>query len=183
MIESATRQRYASNLYWHRCLDSKEYDGERMGKGEYYVYLWMHMDGTPFYVGSGKNGRWIAAKGKTRDDRFIAETERMDAVVYQIVTGLGEQEARDIEFCIIHNLSSHGFNLAQRTYNYQRLNEEKKEKQTKKYNKMRNERVAQAEEALNKVLGFERDYDLDGIWKEYDQNYGRLPDYIPSPQK
>lgn len=64
------------------------------GEG-YYVYLWKHIRGDAFYVGSGINKRWVSLSG--RNARFYTELDRGDVAVYKVVNGLTEQEARMYE--------------------------------------------------------------------------------------
>lgn len=171
----------ASNLRWHRCIDSFPHDGVKLGDGECYVYLWMHLNGAPFYIGSGKQNRWLSVGTGARNNLFEKATEKMDAVVYKVATGLDDQEARNIEFCLIHLLTYEGNFLAQRSHNYLIESEKTQIKSHQRYKKLRNFRVVQAERALYNILSIKRDYDLEKIWKEYDEFYAGMDQYIPSP--
>lgn len=60
------------------------------GDGEAYVYLWKHLAGDVFYVGSGVKNRW---KSKYRGNDFLKEIDAGDALVYKVVDGLLRQDA------------------------------------------------------------------------------------------
>ena len=53
--------------------------------GDYYVYLWKHMFGEPFYIGKGKDNRW---KSIQRNDSFTSHINKGDGVVYKVVYGI-----------------------------------------------------------------------------------------------
>lgn len=170
--ESAEARHAASNLLWDRFLASKEYDGYVCGQGDYYVYMWKHIDGTPFYIGSGHGYRWKSHNNNARTREFIREVDKNDAILYKIGVGLEEKEAREIEFCCIHNLTFEGFDLAQITYNYQRLPSEKRMAlQRKKYEKLLKETKAQfVIDRMRSLMFSEADrFDMDRILKFYEQ--------------
>lgn len=64
------------------------------GDDEYYVYLWKHIDGDIFYVGSGKGDRY---KNKNRNDEFLRHIDKGDAVVYIVLCGVDSKTARFYE--------------------------------------------------------------------------------------
>lgn len=101
------------------------------GIGEYHVYMWLHADGTPFYVGSGKGDRW---KSTNRNERFFEETKKLDTWVCKLVDGLTSQEAREAEFCLSHYLTYNGYELANWDNNYHRcINQEQADKRVGKF--------------------------------------------------
>lgn len=75
------------------------------GADEYYVYLWKHICGYVFYVGSGKNNRY---KSKHRNAGFARELDDGDSVVYIVARGLNEENARKIERYISGTMSVNG---------------------------------------------------------------------------
>ena len=64
------------------------------GEDEYYVYLWKHIDGDVFYVGSGKGDRY---RSKNRNDEFLRHIDKGDAVVYIVLCGVDFKTARFYE--------------------------------------------------------------------------------------
>ena len=64
-------------------------------EGESYVYLWKHMDGDIFYVGSGQGERYKNKHG--RSDDFFKHIDKGDAVVYMILSGVDVKTARFYE--------------------------------------------------------------------------------------
>lgn len=81
------------------------------GDDEYYVYLWKHLDGDIFYVGSGKNNRWLT---HLRKDSFMKEIDKGDAVVYKVVSGLNKSSSLLYERYISGSLCKAGYVLANR---------------------------------------------------------------------
>lgn len=81
-----------------------------LGCGPGYVYIWSHMGGDPFYVGSGVNNRWTCLG--SRPEKFYAELDCGDAVVYKVVSGVSVEDARKFERYISLTLGSAGFDLA-----------------------------------------------------------------------
>ena len=77
--------------------------------GDYYVYLWKHMFGEPFYVGKGKGDRW---KNIHRNQTFTAHIEKGDAVIYKVITGLDHESALKYEKYVSWLLSNAGVILA-----------------------------------------------------------------------
>lgn len=76
--------------------------------GEAYVYLWKHIDGDVFYVGSGVGERW---KQKYRGEQFYKEIDKGDAVVYKVLDGVDRATAFFYERYISCSLSEAGFPL------------------------------------------------------------------------
>lgn len=165
MITYANNGMRATNLLFHGCLDYHEPNkwGESSG---WYVYLWKHIDGSPFYVGSGKGDRWLNFKEHSRTNAFIKEIKKRDAIVYKLIDELDEQDARDAESCCIHYLSANGYNLAQTQWNYSLVKkDDRKAERVNTYGeKMKNPICIKAVSVLlEKLKSEENDYDLKEI--------------------
>lgn len=91
-------------------LMAYEKDSVYGGEGEYYVYLWKHAWGDPFYVGSGKNDRWLTKN--PRCDDFYLHLDQADAVVYKILEGVDLHTSRLFEKYVSVNLVEAGYTLA-----------------------------------------------------------------------
>lgn len=65
-----------------------------VGNGNSYVYLWKHILGNVFYVGSGINDRY---KSKNRGKEFLEELDRADVVVYFVATDMDRNMAYKLE--------------------------------------------------------------------------------------
>lgn len=63
--------------------------------GRFYVYLWRHLHGPVFYIGSGTGHRWTTIS--SRNEEFYKHIDKGDAVVYKIIDGVSEEVARTIE--------------------------------------------------------------------------------------
>jgi hypothetical protein len=162
----------ATNLYYSKALKQSENDCVYYGEGEYHVYMWLHADGTPFYVGSGKGYRW---KSTNRNERFFEEAKKLDTWVCKLMDGLTQQQSREAEFCLSHYLSYNGYKLANWDNNYQRsVNERQADRRvgkfvrlmSKEYNKLT---VEQAQKMM-KPLEFECDYNM--VLEQYTFKYG-----------
>lgn len=89
----------------HSCKGGMiEYDGYLKAKsgfasnrddGKFYVYLWRHLNGPVFYIGSGTGKRWISKSARNED--FYRNIDKGDAVVYKVIDGVSEEVARTIE--------------------------------------------------------------------------------------
>lgn len=181
MRKSAENNHYAGNLVWHGCIDCFRNAGiSGLHDGEHYVYLWKHIDGKPFYVGSGKNGRWLNHSDRNRNSAFAEHKKRHDAFVYLVATCMSEQDARDAEFCCIHNLSKRGYDLAQTTGTYGRLNNAQKQRQDARYRKLMQNHVCEkvVDRANELLYPMENKYDLAEILKAYDSYYKRYDDWF-----
>jgi hypothetical protein len=105
----------ASHLH-HRGYLKEDYNAlnvartDLFSKGDHYVYIWRHMNGDPFYVGSGKNNRSRSISAN-RPDRFYGELMALDAVLCYIAADISEKDARFIERYCSFFLSSNGVNL------------------------------------------------------------------------
>jgi hypothetical protein len=109
---------HASEMYLSSCshliglsidgfIAEKDFSTDK-GRGEAYVYLWKHLDGDIFYVGSGVKGR---NRSKNRCDGFLQEIDKGDSVVYTIVSGLTRQEAFLYEKYLTYTLRVAGVDL------------------------------------------------------------------------
>lgn len=128
----ATASYYALLLRYDRAFTRDE---DCQVYGEYHVYMWLHADGTPFYVGSGKGDRWKQATG--RNERFYEETKHLDTFVCKLIDGLTLQEAREAEFCLSHYLTYSGYKLANWDNNYQRcINQQQADKRVAKFERL-----------------------------------------------
>lgn len=70
-----------------------------LGDGDYYVYVWKHAWGEPFYVGSGRGDRWITKA--PRNPQFYYHLDNADAAVYKVVSGMNEETARMCEANVV----------------------------------------------------------------------------------
>ena len=86
--------------------------------GEYYVYLWKHLDGDVFYVGSGKNNRCIQ---RNRGVNFLKHIDKGDAVLYIVAQGLSKNGARFYERYISGCISFTGVQLVNKDNNIERI--------------------------------------------------------------
>lgn len=163
---------YAGRLRYDRAFKREE-DCKRYGDGEYHVYMWLHADGTPFYVGMGKGDRWKNAS--SRNERFFEETKRLDTWVCKIIDGLTSQEAREAEFCLSHYLSYNGYKLANRDNNYHRCVDEKQaDRRVGKYVRLTKKlhNYLTIECAKSKMKPCELPYDLASLREWYVFEYG-----------
>ena len=90
--------------------------------GEHYVYLWKHLDGDIFYVGSGKGNRY---KNKFRNDIFLRHIDQGDSVVYIVLAGVDITTARFYERYISGSLGVAGYTLANGDNNVSRMGVDK----------------------------------------------------------
>lgn len=143
------------------------------GEEEYYVYLWKHAWGGPFYVGSGKNNRWRTKNG--RCDDFYLHLDQADAVVYKVLDGVDAKTAHLYEKYISVSLTQAGYTLANGDYNYEYASEKTQENMKvacEKYSKL--PLSPQVESAVLGILGHEPrcDYRVtDGFIMKYGVNY------------
>lgn len=75
---------------------------------DYYVYALFRLDGSPFYVGKGRQGRWLnheqrAKKGASHKDNIICQIMEVGVSVpkEKLIENLSDAEARQIEIDII----------------------------------------------------------------------------------
>jgi hypothetical protein len=162
----------ATNLYYTKALERLESNCVYYDEGDYHVYMWLHADGTPFYVGSGKGDRW---KSTNRNERFFEETKSLDTLVCKLVDGLTQQQSREAEFCLSHYLSYNGYKLANWDNNYQRSVDEKQaDRRVGKFTRLMKEEynkltVEQAKKMM-KPYKFNCDYNM--VLEQYAFKYG-----------
>ena len=75
-------------------VKKKERFAVSFGNGNAYVYLWKHMNGNVFYVGSGTGNR---CEFIGRGYNFARELDDADSVIYIVADGLNRDEAYKIE--------------------------------------------------------------------------------------
>lgn len=98
------------HLEWEGYLAKIEKHKICSSGGEFYVYMWKHAWGDPFYVGSGKGGRWTKKTSRCND--FYLHLDQADAVVYKILDGVDSKTARLFEKYVSVNLVEAGYTLA-----------------------------------------------------------------------
>lgn len=179
--KSVEAQGVAQRLRYNRALRQNDKDCVQCGGDKYYVYMWLHADGTPFYVGSGKGDRW---KSTNRNESFFEEADKLDALVYKLVDGLTLEESREAEFCLTHYLSYNGYKLANGDYNYQRVkSQEQRDKRVGKYERLKGKRINKLtlEKAITAMHPHSFEFDLEQVYYWYDLNYG-LPNTLRNKQ-
>lgn len=88
--------------------------------GDHYVYLWKHMFGNPFYVGSGQGKRWT---WKHREADFSRHLDKGDSAVYKVLSCVDRETARKFERYITFHLCSMGYVLANKDNNLDKLSD------------------------------------------------------------
>ena len=142
------------------------------GDDEHYVYMWLHADGTPFYVGMGKGDRW---KSTNRNERFAEETKKLDTLVCKVLGGLTVEQAREAEFCLSHYLSYNGYVLANWDNNYQRSVDEKQaDRRVGKFTRLMRKEHNQLTvvQALLKMHPYKLPCDYNLLYEQYVDRYG-----------
>lgn len=86
--KSVYASRYKNNVIYDACLEHFDDLAVSGSGGEYYVYLWKHAYGAPFYVGSGKGDRWLS---KWRGLEFCRHIDHADAVVYKVLKNVDKE--------------------------------------------------------------------------------------------
>lgn len=79
-----------ASIMWDGYVRAKDDFSVKESEGDCYVYVWRHMFGNPFYIGSGKGDRWTQ---KFRNNKFLQELDKGDAVVYKVIDGIDRQIA------------------------------------------------------------------------------------------
>lgn len=161
---------YAGNLRYRDALAWDDKNAVVLGDGEYYVYMWSHIDGTPFYVGQGKGDRW---RNRGRNTMFFDHLQKHDAIIYKIAVGLTKEESLEAEFCCIHALSSVGYNLSNVTHNYNLcVSKEVEQKRNKRYDylMLNKKHTAVVDSIISKLKPYKLEYDLAEI-QEAHRNY------------
>ena len=172
MCKQMETSRYAHHLRYDRAF-KREAQCEVYGIGEYHVYMWLHADGTPFYVGSGKGDRWKNAC--SRNERFFEETKKLDTWVCKLIDGLTLEESREAEFCLSHYLTYNGYKLANHDNNFLFCVGKKQEdrrvgKFVRLMGKTYNNKTVEL--AKSKIKPCELPYDLVQVREEYILNFG-----------
>lgn len=170
-------RRYHSIPIWFTgYVKTKEKFAVDGGGGEHYVYLWKHIDGDIFYVGSGKKKRWTSKNG--RNMRFFKEIDKGDAVVYKILQNASYEEARFYEKYLSIIIGLSGVKLTNKDNNIDIMGREKallwvEEKIEQKDNGL-TKRVENA--LLNGIIG-DRDFgfyeavSINGFLGKYGNDY------------
>lgn len=145
-----------------------------LGDGDYYVYVWKHAWGEPFYVGSGRGDRWITKA--PRNPQFYYHLDNADAAVYKVVSGMNEETARMCEAYVSLNFSAAGFPLTNGDNVLREKDDETIERRLKKYKKIEElPEIGKIQAVLlNLVLENERYADYRKSQKfieEYGKNY------------
>lgn len=94
-----------NGIYHRGYVTLKEIHAVRGDTGQHYVYLWKHINGSVFYVGSGKNDRCI---NKNRCCEFLKHIDAGDAVVYIVLKEVDAKTAHFYERYISYSLSEMG---------------------------------------------------------------------------
>lgn len=139
--------------------------------GEAYVYLWKHKNGTVFYVGSGKNDRY---RSKNRNESFLEEINKADAVIYIIADGMNTKDAREIERLVSGVFTCNGQNLCNKD---NKVDPNDKEEFLFWIDGLRakyGERMREIEDAVEHCVVFDmRDIDDYFLQYEFFDEYGR----------
>lgn len=144
--------RGVSHLLWYGRLAERESHVVRHGDGDYYVYLWRHAWGEPFYVGSGRNYRWMDIG--TRCNDFYLHLDQADAVVYMVLAGVDVKTARAYEKYISVNLGQAGYVLANGDNNYTYATEKARSKMILRCKELTgSELTSKVENAVLGILG------------------------------
>jgi hypothetical protein len=124
----SNRLSYAvSSISWYGyCKTETKYCVGVSGDEEYYVYLWRHAWGGPFYVGSGKGDRWVTKSPRCND--FYLHLNQADAVVYLVLSGVDSHTARLFEKYVSVNLIEGGYTLANGDNNTEYMTEQARER-------------------------------------------------------
>lgn len=139
-------------------------------EGEHYVYVWRHMNGDPFYVGSGKGGRGRSVSAN-RPDRFYGELMAFDAVLCYVATNISEKDARFIEHYCSFILSSDGVKLTNCDGVVHRMSPSTVAKKEKEY--AANEKCVVVKKRLDFLMSKQYKPDehygeiVNRLWKEY----------------
>lgn len=126
--------RGVNELLWYGRLAERTYKGVHAGDDEYYVYLWRHAWGDPFYVGSGKNDRWTTIG--SRCDDFYLHLDQADSVVYRVLSGVDSKTAHAYEKYVSVNLGRAGYVLANGDNNYEYATESARHRMIEKCDKL-----------------------------------------------
>ena len=138
-------------LEWDGYLGKSEKYCFKNGVGDYYVYVWKHAWGDPFYVGSGKGDRWLSKAPRCND--FFLHLDQADVVVYKLVRGLDVHLARSIEAYVSVSLVEAGYTLANGDNNTEYLSETARGRRVKKVSDFeKNPLVSSVQESVLRML-------------------------------
>lgn len=159
-----------SALHFDGYLNANDSMAVKEGSGEYYVYLWKHAWGEPFYVGSGVKDRW---KTKApRCDDFYRNLDAGDAVVYKVLDGVDSKTARLYECYVSANISIAGYCLANGDNNAMRGSERTQYRLSERCKEIEgSELTKKVEKALFDILRHEAKCDY-RITTEFLKQYG-----------
>lgn len=163
---------FASKMRYDRAF-KKDSNCLLYGTGEHCVYMWLHADGTPFYVGRGKGDRW--KNSIARNERFLEETKKLDTLVCKVIDGLSVDESCEAEFCLSHYLSYIGYNLANGDNNYQRsVNQGQADRRVGKFTRLmqKEHNKLTLEQAKLKIHPYKMPCDYNLMYEQYVNNYG-----------
>lgn len=144
-------------------------------EGDHYVYIWKHLNGDPFYVGSGKGYRSRSISAN-RPDRFYAELLAFDAILCYVAFNVSEKDARFIEHYCSFSLTMGGINLTNGDWNAFRMSEKVKERWARFFENDKDKTDAidrRLEFLVSKVDRIPEHYHeiVKQVWKEYGTLY------------
>lgn len=105
-------------IKWDGYLLKKDCFAVHRNSGNHYVYLWKHMNGDVFYVGSGTGKRCI---NKNRCMDFLKHLDKGDAVVYIVLDGVDKETSLFYEKYLSGCLSAIGQPLTNKDNNVNRM--------------------------------------------------------------
>lgn len=159
-----------SNLYWYGYLSAIDKKAVNAGDGDYFVYVWKHAWGDPFYVGSGQGRRW--KEKQSRCDGFYQQLDKADAVTYLLLSGVDAQTARLFERYVSVNLVEAGYTLVNGDNNPGNLAGQARERMIRRCAKTESHELTPAvQNQLFKVLADEPQCDY-RITREFLEKYG-----------
>lgn len=130
------------------------------GDDEYYVYLWKHLDGDVFYVGSGHGERY---RNKHRNVDFLRHIDKGDAVVYRILIGVDSKTARFYEKYLSGSMGLADYILSNGDNNVIHIGADKFNRWLEdNASKLDNELTRKIENAILKVL-YDTDFRADHV--------------------
>lgn len=147
---------YYTHISYDGFVTAKDRFAVTEANGDAYVYMWKHLVGDVFYVGSGVRERW---KVKNRSASFLKEIDKGDAVVYKVLDGVDRETAFIYERYISCSLSEVGYNLCNRDNSA--AGDKKKQFEAwkkKNYKELKSERCKLVEHAVIDKILLDRDF-------------------------